>query len=170
MKGKTILILTINLVLFMGTILYSVSKKETIRKEGRLIFLPLIPKDPRSLFQGDYMVLSYDWNRLKTEGYSEAPKRGCLVFQIENDQILPIRLQTSFTDIQPSEHCLQYYRNEFEIKVGAESYFFQEGDADIYVEAKFAGLRLIDGNTDGDKLLVGLYDKNKQRLGPKEQR
>ncbi|MBM9589126.1 GDYXXLXY domain-containing protein [Leptospira sp. 201903075] len=167
MKEKSILILLVNLLLLFGILTYSVSKKESIRREGRLIFLPLVPKDPRSLFQGDYMILSYDWGVLESEKNAKAPKRGCLVFQIENDFIRPIRLQSSFTDIQTSEHCLQYYRSEFEIKVGAESFFFQEGDADIFSEAKYAGLRFIEGNTDGDKLLVGLYDKNKQRLGSK---
>lgn len=170
MKEKSILILAINLLLLFGILTYSVSKKESIRREGRLIFLPLVPKDPRSLFQGDYMILSYDWGALESEENAKAPKRGCLVFQIENDFIHPIRLQSSFTDIQISEHCLQYYRSEFEIKVGAESFFFQEGDADIFSEAKYAGLRFIEGNTDGDKLLVGLYDKNKQQLGTKNQR
>lgn len=170
MKEKISLLLIVNLLLLSGFLTQAVVKKETIRKEGRLVFLPLLPRDPRSLFQGDYMVLNYDWSFLESEENAEAPKRGCLVFRIQEEVFLPVRLQVNFADLKASEFCLQYYRSDYDLKIGAESYFFQEGEAELYLEAKYAGIRFLEGNTDGDKLLVGLYDKNKQRLGSKNPR
>ncbi|EOQ98222.1 GDYXXLXY protein [Leptospira wolbachii serovar Codice str. CDC] len=170
MKEKITVLLTINLLLLFGFLTQAVIKKETIRNNGRLVFLPLLPKDPRSLFQGDYMILNYDWSLLEREENAKAPNRGCLVFQIQEDVLMPVRLQSSFTDLKVSEFCLQYYRSDYDLKIGAESYFFQEGDGDLYSEAKYAGIRFREGNTDGDKLLIGLYDQNKQRLGSKDQR
>lgn len=167
MKEKTTLILLVNLLLLFGFLTQAVLKKEKIRAEGHLIFLPLLPKDPRSLMQGDYMILNYDWTFLEKEENVKAPRRGCLVFRIEEELFVPIRLQSSFTDLKVSEFCLQYYRSEYDLKIGAESYFFQEGDADLYAEAKFAGIRFMEKNQNGDKLLVGLYDKNKHLLGMK---
>lgn len=169
MKEKIVLLLITNLLLLSGFLTQAVVKKETIRKEGRLVFLPLLPRDPRSLFQGDYMVLNYDWSFLGSEENAEAPKRGCLVFRIQEDVFLPVRLQVSFTDLKPSEFCLQYYRSDYDLKIGAESFFFQEGDSDRYTDAKYAGIRFLEGNQNGDKLLVGLYDKDKRLLGSKNE-
>ncbi|MBM9547697.1 GDYXXLXY domain-containing protein [Leptospira sp. 201903074] len=165
MKEKISLLLIFNLLLLFGIFTQAIIKKESIQKDGRLVFLPLLPKDPRSLFQGDYMVLNYDWSLLEGEENAGAPNRGCLVFQIQADVFVPIRLQSSFGNLKASEFCLQYYRSDYDLKIGAESYFFQEGDAELYMEAKYAGIRFLEGKTDGDKLLVGLYDKNKHRLG-----
>jgi uncharacterized membrane-anchored protein len=36
-------------------------------KSGREIVLPIVPVDPRSLFRGDYVILSYDVQRVPTE-------------------------------------------------------------------------------------------------------
>ena len=33
-------------------------------KNGREIVLPIVPVDPRSLFRGDYVILSYDAQRV----------------------------------------------------------------------------------------------------------
>ncbi|PJZ79465.1 GDYXXLXY domain-containing protein [Leptospira meyeri] len=164
-RANWFVFLLINFLVFTGFLTYSVWEKEKIRKTGRLVFLPLVPKDPRSLFQGDYMILNYDWERLETEESANAPKRGCMVFRIENEEFIPVRLQENFTNLSLGEHCLKYYRSEFQLKIGAESYFFQEGDAGLFSEAKYAGIRFKERDNNGDKLLVGLYDKNKQLLG-----
>lgn len=83
MRPNWFVLLFLNFLVFTGFFTYSVWEKEKIRKTGRLVFLPLVPGDPRSLFQGDYMILNYDWQVLETEENANAPKRGCLVFRIQ---------------------------------------------------------------------------------------
>ncbi|MCG6142162.1 GDYXXLXY domain-containing protein [Leptospira mtsangambouensis] len=168
MRHKWFVLLFLNFLVFTGFFTYSVWEKEKIRKTGRLVFLPLVLSDPRSLFQGDYMILNYDWQVLDTEKNANAPKRGCLVFRIQKEELVPIRLQKDFTNLSFGEHCLKYYRSGFQLKIGAESYFFQEGDAPFFSEAKFAGIRFLEADNSGDKLLIGLFDKNKQKLGQKK--
>lgn len=169
MKPNLLVLLFLNFLVFTGFFTYSVWEKEKIRKTGRLVFLPLVPKDPRSLFQGDYMILNYDWQVLETEENANAPKRGCMVFRIQKEELVPIRLQKEFTNLSFGEHCLKYYRSAFQLKIGAESYFFQEGDTSFGSKAKFAGILFLVAENNGDKLLIGLFDKNKQKLGPKNE-
>ena len=47
---------------------------------GREITLDVVPVDPRSLFRGDYVILSYDVSRLGPGVLSEAPARGGTVY------------------------------------------------------------------------------------------
>jgi uncharacterized membrane-anchored protein len=50
------------------------------------------------------------------------------------------------------------------VSYGADSFFFQEGDADIYAQAKYSVLRVDD---DGDSILVGLTDEHRNMLKPR---
>ena len=59
MKKYSRILIIVNLILLLGYFNWSVYKKEQILKDGRLVLLQLVPVDPRSLMQGDYMRLSY---------------------------------------------------------------------------------------------------------------
>ncbi len=156
---KTILV-AVNAVLLLGFIFYATIQKEKIRKEGQFVLIPLAPLDPRSLLQGDYMILNYDWSAF--DNSEQNFKRGCLVFKTTNESVLEaIRLSESIDDLKQGERCLKYYRSDYQIKIGAESYFFQEGNGKTFEAAKFAGLRV---GENGDKLLVALYDENKKEI------
>ena len=47
------------------------------------------------------------------------------------------------------------------INIGAESYFFQEGDAEKFEKAVYGGLRV---DNKGNSVLVGLFDENKKQI------
>ena len=53
------LVIGMQLALILGTV-YSNEKK---LKEAKEIIVKLAPKDPRSLLQGDYVILNYDISR-----------------------------------------------------------------------------------------------------------
>ena len=59
MKKYSRILIIVNLILLLGYFNWSVYKKEQILKDGRLVLLQLVPVDPRSLMQGDYMRLNY---------------------------------------------------------------------------------------------------------------
>lgn len=85
------------------------------------------------------------------------PKRGYCVVRIDSKGIAErVRFQEKTTPLNKDEYLIKYTApNEWNINIGAESFFFQEGQAQKYEKAKYGGVK-IDKN--GNSLLVGLYN------------
>jgi len=160
MKKYKWLIILLNLILLLGYFNYSVIKKEDLLKNGRLILLELAPVDPRSLMQGDYMSLRYAIaNTIGAEGIL---KRGyCVVTLDKNGVAHKVRFQENKTPLKAGEYLINYTSDDWNVNIGAESFFFQEGHAKKYEAAAYGGIK-IDGN--GNSLLIGLYDKNLKKI------
>lgn len=62
------------------------------------------------------------------------------------------------------EQLIKYFKGDWSLNIGAESYFFEEGQGEQFEQAEFGGLRVDDK---GNSILVGLYDKQKQLIEPK---
>ena len=154
-------IILLNLALLLVYINYSVLKKEALITDGQLVLLELAPVDPRSLMQGDYMALRY---RI-SEGINgdKIPKRGYCVVRLDTNNIASkVRLQKDRTPLNTGEHLINYTApDDWSVNIGAESFFFQEGQAEKYGKAKYGGVK-IDGR--GHSLLVGLYDEHKRKI------
>jgi uncharacterized membrane-anchored protein len=159
-KYKTPIIF-LNLVLLLVYFNHSIVQKETLLKDGQLVLLELAPVDPRSLMQGDYMALRYKIAEDTTEG--ENPKRGYCVVRLDSNGIAEkVRLQNDLTPLQEAEHLIKYTApDNWNINIGAESFFFQEGQAEKYEKAKFGGIRI---DKAGNSLLVGLYDEQRKKI------
>ena len=149
-------IVFINLILLLVYFNYSIVKKEALLKEGQLVLLELAPVDPRSLMQGDYMRLRYTISR--NIGNDDIPKRGYCIVKIDSNNIASkVRFQKDLSPLKEGEFPIEYTsQNSWNINIGAESFFFQEGDAEKYEKAKYGAIKT-DAN--GNSLLVGLYDK-----------
>ncbi|MEL6559927.1 MAG: GDYXXLXY domain-containing protein [Bacteroidota bacterium] len=158
MKNFKAIIILLNLVLLLVFFNLDVLKKEKVLDEGQLILLKLMPLDPRSLMQGDYMNLRYAISATNSD--EEFSKRGyCIVKLDENGVAEKVRLQESVEPISSGEYAISYTTRKWHgINIGAESYFFQEGEGEKYEEAKYGGIK-VDGN--GNSLLIGLYDENR---------
>lgn len=157
MKKYKWIIILLNLVILLVYFNYSVAKKEELLKDGQLVLLQLVPVDPRSLMQGDYMNLRYSISQdINAE---HLPKRGYCVVRLDNKGIAErIRFQQEKTPLNKGEYVIKYTApNEWNINIGAESFFFQEGHAQKYEKAKYGGVK-IDKN--GNSLLVGLYNEH----------
>ena len=60
------------------------------------------------------------------------------------------------------EHLIEYTASDrWNINIGAESYFFQEGHAERYERAKYGAVKI---DKSGNSLLVGLYDNQLQKI------
>lgn len=154
-KYKWLLII-LNLVLLLVYFNYSVMEKETLLKNGQTILLKLRPVDPRSLMQGDYMNLNYDIsNNINTENL---PKRGYCVVKLNPNGVAEwVRFQKAPTPLKTGEHLIKYTApNSWRINIGAESFFFQEGQGEKYDHAEYGGIKT---DKDGNSLLIGLYDE-----------
>jgi uncharacterized membrane-anchored protein len=60
------------------------------------------------------------------------------------------------------EVLLNYRTTETGLTVGSNAWYFQEGDAELYVDAEYAEYRVVD---DGSAVLVSLRDADLQPLG-----
>jgi uncharacterized membrane-anchored protein len=166
MKKYQWFILLLNLVLLLAYFNYSVVKKEELLKDGQLVLLELAPVDPRSLMQGDYMALRYSISEnIDYENYEKMPKRGYCVVRIDSNGIAEkVRFQKDKTPLNDGEYIINYTLSgnwRINVNIGAESFFFQEGQAEKYEKAKYGGIK-IDNN--GNSLLIGLYDEQRKNL------
>ncbi|MGB0386856.1 MAG: GDYXXLXY domain-containing protein [Ardenticatenaceae bacterium] len=141
---------------------FLIFQQEQLIAEGRSIFLELAPVDPRSLIQGDYMMLRYAMtNNLDP---NELTWPGTLVITLDERKIATfVRLHDPEQPLAAGELLLEYHRQGNTIYLGAESFFFQEGHAHYYEQAKYGELRVTES---GESTLVGLRGANLEPLGP----
>ena len=161
MKKYKWIIILLNLVLLLIYFNYSVANKEKLLKDGQLVLLELAPVDPRSLMQGDYMALRY---KISEDISSEnIPKRGFCVVRLDSSVIAyKIRFQKDITPLNEGEHLIGYASpDKWNVNIGAESFFFQEGQAENYEKAKYGGVKI---DKEGNSLLIGLYDEQQKKI------
>lgn len=157
MKRYSRILIIVNLVLLLGYFNWSVYKKEQTLKDGQLVLLQLAPVDPRSLMQGDYMRLNYK----EASSYlvdEQTATRGYAILQTDSNQVGGIvRLQNALEPVNSNELVIKYKIVNNRLFLGAESFFFEEGQDTLYQKAMYGGLKVDDK---GQSLLVGLYDEN----------
>jgi uncharacterized membrane-anchored protein len=164
-------------LLVVLVLVVQVARKEQVLAHGTSVLLELAPVDPRSLIQGDYMVLDYavsrearladitDWGT--STSTSERPKEGRLVLRLDEHGVGRfVRHDTPGTPLAAGELLLRYKVRQRRVRLGAEAFFFQEGHADRYEQAKYGELRVTG---DGSSVLVGLRDAGRQPLGREAQ-
>jgi uncharacterized membrane-anchored protein len=161
MKKYKWIVIMVNLIILLGLFNNSILQKEELLSNGQLILLELVPVDPRSLMQGDYMRLRYAIS--ENNDYDSIAKRGfCVVKLEENGVAKKVRIQENRTPVNNNEYLIEYTSRQWRgINIGAESFFFQEGEAEKYENAKYGGVRVDD---QGNSLLIGLYDEHRKKI------
>jgi uncharacterized membrane-anchored protein len=160
MKLRTMMIWA-TLVVALGAVNWLALGRERLAASGQVMYLELAPVDPRSLMQGDYMDLRYDLaNRVPV---GDATGAGALVVRLDARQVATfVRLHAPGSALRGGEHLLRYRVRSGRAHIGAESFFFQEGDAQLYENARYGELRV---GPDGAVALVGLRGDQLERLG-----
>lgn len=161
MKKFKLILIGINLLVVLLFFHCSIYQKEDILQKGQLVLLRLAPVDPRSLMQGDYMELRYEISR-PDSGDTESPK-GYVVVQLDSGIVASkLRLQDQPTPLSAGEYLIKYTRKQpWRFQIGAESYFFEEGQSSKYDSAMYGGLRI---DNRGNSVLTGLYDAHKRLI------
>jgi len=157
-----------NLLLWLFTLLVLlvvnglVLQKEHLKANGQVILLELAPVDPRSLLQGDYMRLRY---AIAGEAEDKIERRdGFIIARLDAHQVAHyLRIHDAGIPLAPDELLLPYRQRAFDLYIGPESFFFQEGHAEYYEAARYGELRI---NRTGDLVLVGLRGDDFELLGP----
>jgi uncharacterized membrane-anchored protein len=125
------------------------------------VLLPLQPRDPRSLAQGDYMALRTTLAR-DAQNAIDAPgavRARFIVADVDgNDVATFARLGE---DAGAGQVRFKLQGPQQSVRIGAEEMFFAEGEADRFSTARFGEVRV---DNDGDVVLVGLCGEDRQRL------
>ena len=160
---KRSLVIFGGLALVVVALVVLVLDKERILTRGTPLLLELAPVDPRSLMQGDYMVLDYALSQNISAFGSREDDEGRLVLREDERGVGQLVRHHAGEPLEPGQLLLHYKVRGHRVRLGAESFFFQEGHADHYARAKYGELRVAD---DGTSVLVGLRDAELQPLGP----
>ncbi len=145
--------------LVFATVNILVISKEKTLATGRTMLLRLAPVDPRSLMQGDYMILRYAIARNLPKTQMKA--KGFIVVTLDKNDVAKFVRFHEGESLEPGEYLL-LYRNRKGLRLGAESFFFQEGDAKLYSKARYGELKV---DASGKSVLVGLRGEDFNRLG-----
>jgi uncharacterized membrane-anchored protein len=134
-----------------------------VAADGRVLLLELRPADPRSLFQGDYMALALANDTMPDPGViATLPYRGTIILALDGNGVGHFGRLDDGTTPKADELRVQYRRHLDwrgpRLDYGAQAFFFQEGDAALYQDAKYALLRVAD---DGSTVLTDLADKDR---------
>lgn len=136
---------------------YAVRGSEDVLRNGRRIFIALRPVDPRSLIQGDYMALAFDTAGLP----SPAPTRdklglhGAHVALVETNDKGVAKFVALDAAPQPDQIPIQIRVKSGRWFVGSDAWFFEEGRASDYAQAKYGVFRV---GPDGRALLAAMAD------------
>lgn len=146
----------LNLLLLMIVFGYSVIKEEKNLKKATF-YIKTVPVDPRSLIQGDYMVLNYDIAESARMEIGNI-RKGYIRIKINDLKIAEfIRIDEEYLPPSNNEISIQFQKNGSNIDIGVNSYLFQEGTGNKFQKAQYAEVIELKN----DKLrLKNLLDKD----------
>ncbi len=161
-------VVVLSLLVVLALVNWSIYKKEQHIKNGAVVYLKLAPVDPRSLMQGDYMALRFDmankiYDKLpKTENYrgwqrNADAKDGSVVVSLDKKHVARFKRLYKGEKLKKEELMLHYRVRNGRVKFATNAFFFEEGSADKYENAKYGEFRVNDA---GELLLIAMADNN----------
>ena len=152
-------------VLVLAAANYTIYDKEQLLAHGRVVLLELAPVDPRSLMQGDYMALRF---QAVTDafpfgdGRRQLPADGGIVLKINEQNVGKFARLDGGQPLASDEIVIRYRLRNDQPKVATNAFFFQEGHAERYANARYGEFRVA---ANGDTILTGLRDGKYELLG-----
>lgn len=163
----------ISMLIMLGLVNWSIAGKEKHLAEGQLVYLGLVPVDPRSLMQGDYMALRF---RIVSQVRDALPKTGkfkhwerkvdatdgYVIVELNQQNIASFESLYTNQMLGNNEILLRYRVRNNKVKFASNAFFFQEGQGKDYQTARYGQFRVDDK---GELLLVAMVDKGLVELG-----
>ncbi len=156
-------------VLLLGSLVFinrSVIALEAAFKDSRVIYLPLGPADPRSIIQGDYMILNFRETIFPPiESMTALPPNGEVFLKLDESDVAAFsRIARPGDQPATDEIRVDYVKtSDTSIRYCATEFFFQEGDAEAFGAARFAVVKVAG---DGRARLAALADENRMLIDP----
>jgi uncharacterized membrane-anchored protein len=158
---RIIIAATALLVLLIANI--GIYRNEQVLASGRSVLLALAPVDPRSLMQGDYMALRFQVADEVHEHTAAEWQDGRAVVAVDRNGVGTFRRIDDGTPLAGDELAIRFRVRDNVVKFATNAFFFQEGHADHYADARFGEFRV---SQDGTALLVALRGERLEVLGP----
>lgn len=164
--------------LALGLVQMDVQRKEQVLAQGQRIFVPLAPRDPRSLLQGDYMALNFAYPeavREQLKAYLKqhpSASRVLVVARLDERGVAEVERLAQPADMAsaptPAQGrvLLPLKRLKGNWVVVTDAFFFPEGRGRPLAAARFGEFRVLPS---GQALLAGLADEHLQPLQPAAQ-
>ena len=148
-------LIVLGALLALGALNFAIAGKERTIRDGDTVYLELVPVDPRSLMQGDYMALRFalvqDLERAN-EKAGAAPRDGEVRFAgVALDAQRIAHLTGTGTTVR-----LRYRIRSGQVWLGTNAFFFEEGTAERFTAARYGEFRV--DRASGEAVLVGLRD------------
>lgn len=166
----------LSLVVVLALVNGAIYNKEQHLSHGQVVYLELAPVDPRSLMQGDYMALRFQLQQKvrqalpKTVPDESRPWRqtvtasdGHVVVKLDDRRVATFEALYDGQPLAENELLLRYRVRHGRVKFATNAFYFQEGHADSYQDARYGRFRVAE---QGELLLVGLNEENLQPLAP----
>ncbi|MCX4026444.1 GDYXXLXY domain-containing protein [Endozoicomonas sp. SM1973] len=161
MQRKLLVICSLLVLVILN---YAIFKKEQTIAHGETLLLELAPVDPRSLLQGDYMALDYAIARkASTKELSAHHRRGFIVIKGDNNNVAQFVRFYEGKPLEAEEKLLRFHHKYNRVRIVPHSFFFQEGHAKYYENAKYGVYRF---DNSGNRVLVGLAGDDRQMIEP----
>ena len=164
-------------LLFANTGIY---QREQILRHGQTVVLALAPVDPRSLMQGDYMALRFAAEQETRQWLAQAPEPLAQSIERQRGGWLALKadaqsghhVQAVLKDLPPADEVvattgdgamalLEFRMRDRGLRIVTDAWFFPEGQAGRYEQARFGEFRV---NAKGEGLLVRLLDEQQRPL------
>lgn len=151
-------------VLILALANYTIYSRERLLATGTPVLLRLAPVDPRSLIQGDYMALRFEAaDAIQATGTLPEAGDGRAVIGLDGQGVGSFRRLYGGGPLAPEEVLMGFRVREGRLRFATDAFFFQEGDAGLYADARYGAFRV---GGDGRSILTGLRDGELRRLGP----
>lgn len=152
------------LFISLGIANFMIIQNEEMLEKGAPIILKLEPKDPHSLMQGDYIALKYTLlgqinEQLPNSGLAESRVYALLTRDergIMNLCRIEMQIPENFTGCTEGIYLPIYIDEYWKISLPSQQYFFPEGKAKYYQQAKYGEYRFKNGKV----LLARLLDEH----------
>ena len=134
-------------------------QKQEVIAHGKPIYMALLPVDPRSLMQGDYMQLHFAALEALNQPLLRdmAGNRPHMVIQPDARGVVTVqRMHTPDQPLTVNEMLLELRPKNGRWAVVTDAWFFKEGTGARWQAAKYGEFRVLP---DGRALLVGLADE-----------
>ncbi|GAB2851615.1 hypothetical protein GCM10027277_19880 [Pseudoduganella ginsengisoli] len=148
-------------VAVLGLVNFTIWQKEQWIAQGQQVFVRLAPADPRSLMQGDYMVLRFDL-RLPDGAVPRVMMDAAQIVMQKNSEAIaqPVRMHRAAQPLAANELLIDLVYKRGEFTLGTDAWYFTEGEAARYAGARYGEFRVHDGRA----VLVGMRGENLKPL------
>ncbi|MEZ5471868.1 MAG: GDYXXLXY domain-containing protein [Marinicella sp.] len=157
----------VTLVICLVGVNHAIMQKENTLANGKSVFLELAPVDPRSIMQGDFMRLRFDVaNKIRSSDVYKIDRKqsldGYIVVDVADNGVGTYHAIYTGQTLNDNQVLMQFRSRHGRIQFATNAFFFQEGDAKLFDNARFGEFKVSD---DGELLLKAMYDQDLNLLG-----